>query len=432
MNILNTCHRAAPAVLRRHPPRHVTTALLAFQLALIAIVGIPRPAGAAPGRIIAGADGGFGGHVKAFTSRSLSNTASFFAYSPSFSGGVRVAAGDVNGDGAPDIITGTGLGSSHVKAFSGRDQSELHSFLAYGPTFNGGVFVAAGDVNGDGLDDIVSGTDSGSAGHVKVFDGRTGSELRSFFAYGTSFNGGVRVATGDINGDGTVDIITGTGPGAAPHVKVFNGVNLAEIRSFFAYGVSFTGGVFVAGGDVNSDGFDDIITGTGSGASPHVKVFSGQTGAELHSFFAYEPTFTGGVRVAAGDLDGDGRAEILTAPAKGPPPRVKVFDGMTGQETANFLAYPSNFTDGVFIGAASVKAPRLEIGFDRTNQEMIQLEWPAGCVCEVEANPDVSDPRGWSVLDIRPVENGNHLIMLVPAVQKVRSFRLNCDMEAVR
>jgi hypothetical protein len=128
-----------------------------------------------------------------------------------------------------------------------------------------------GDVNGDGRDDIITGADAGGAPHVKVFDGASGAELRSFFAYSPSFAGGVRVAAGDVNGDGRADIITGAGSGAGPHVKVFDGVTSAEIRSFLAYG-AFIGGVFVAAGDVNGDGMDDIITGADAGAGPHVKV----------------------------------------------------------------------------------------------------------------------------------------------------------------
>ena len=145
----------------------------------------------------------------------------FFAYPVAFKGGVRVAAGDVNGDGGPDIITGTGPGAAHVKAYAGSGLTEVHSFLPYGANFSGGVFVAAGDVNGDGAADIVTGADAGAGPHVKVFDGRTGAEFRSFFAYPVSFTGGVRVAAGDVNGDGVADIITGTGPGGGPHVKVF-------------------------------------------------------------------------------------------------------------------------------------------------------------------------------------------------------------------
>src|SRR5207253_2327651 len=98
---------------------------------------------------------------------------------------------------------------------------------------------------------------------VKVFDGTTGEEIRSFFAF-PGFTGGAFVAAGDVDGDGTDDIIVGAGAGAGPHVKVFSGKDNSLLRSFFAYD-GFTGGVRVASGDFNHDGTDDIITGTGPG-----------------------------------------------------------------------------------------------------------------------------------------------------------------------
>ena len=406
--------------------RHIT------RIIVVSLLTTAQFAAGSASRIVSGADASAGGpQVNAFTGRTQSNVASFFAYTPSFSGGVRVAAGDVNGDGAADIITGSGPGAAHVKVFSGRDFSELRSFLPYGSGFSGGVYVAAGDVNGDGFDDIVTGTDTGVTAHVKVFSGSTGAEIRSFFAYPAGFNGGVRVAAGDVNGDGLADIITGAGPGGGPHVKVFDGASLSELKSFFAYTVSFAGGVFVAAGDVNGDGQIDLITGAGTNAPPQVKAFHGNTLAELRSFFAYPVAFTGGVRVAAGDVNGDGVAEILTSPGMGAMPQVKVFDGSTGNETASFLAYPTAFTDGVFVGAAAVKRPRLEIQTTRTPQE-IQLQWPSGCLCVLEENPDPSDPRGWQPLNVQLEENGTRVGLLLPAVQKVRGYRLNCDIDKVR
>src|SRR5262245_34349672 len=104
-----------------------------------------------------------------------------------------------------------------------------------------GLLSAIADAN-----DIVTGTDSGPTAHVKAFNGHTLTETASFFAYGPSFAGGVRVATGDVNGDGTADIITGAGPGGGPHVKAFSGVDHSELKSFFAYTPAFTGGIFVA------------------------------------------------------------------------------------------------------------------------------------------------------------------------------------------
>src|SRR5687768_2290399 len=123
-------------------------------------------------------------------------------------------------------------GGPHVKGFNVLTASETHSFFAYAPTFTGGVRVAAGDVNGDGFNDIITGSGAGAPGHVKVFDGSTGGELRSFFAYDTGFTGGIHVAAGDVNGDGRADIITGTGASTS-HVKVFSGATGAELRSFF-------------------------------------------------------------------------------------------------------------------------------------------------------------------------------------------------------
>src|SRR5258705_4785527 len=82
-------------------------------------------------RIITG-DGADSAVVKRFL---LSGTpdGAFFAYTPSFAGGVRVAGGDVNGDGVPDIVTSPGPGASggETKAFSGTDFSLLHDFLPY-------------------------------------------------------------------------------------------------------------------------------------------------------------------------------------------------------------------------------------------------------------------------------------------------------------
>ncbi|MFX8645089.1 hypothetical protein ABTM18_20385, partial [Acinetobacter baumannii] len=80
----------------------------------------------------------------------------------------------------------------------------------------------------------------------------------------------------------------------------------------FAYDPGFTGGISVTTADINGDGVDDIITGALSGGGPHVQVFDGTDLHVLRSFFAYDPGFRGGVQVAAGDVTGDGIADIIT------------------------------------------------------------------------------------------------------------------------
>ena len=192
-----------------------------------------------------------------------------------------------------------------------------------------------------------AGSGNGSSPNVKVFSGADGTTvLQNFFAFNAGFTGGVRVAAGDVNGDGIADIIAGTGPGAA-QVTVFSGKDLSVLKNFIAY-PNFTGGVFVAAGDVNGDGLDDIITGTGTGVA-NVKVFSGKDGSLLESFFAF-PSATGGVRVAASDLNGDGIADVIAATGPGDTSQLRAFNGTTLSTLIDFMPYGSS-TAGVFPGA---------------------------------------------------------------------------------
>ena len=242
-------------------------------------------------------------------------------------------------------------GPAIVRVIDPATGADIRTFVPYGAAFTGGVNVALGDVNGDGSPDIITGVASGGESHVKVFDGATGLVLKSFFAF-PGFLGGISVAAGDVNNDGRADIIVGAGAGAGPHVKVFSGATGAQHYSFFAYGSGFGGGVRVAAGDLNGDGFADIITGAGAGAGPHVKAFSGATGAELRSFFAYAPVFAGGVNVAAGDVNGDGQVDIVTG-AGALAPHVEVFNGTTLALQASFFTSPG-FAGGVNVATSDV------------------------------------------------------------------------------
>jgi PAP2 superfamily/FG-GAP-like repeat len=307
-------------------------------------------------RLITGADASGGPQVRVVDSANGQQLFSFFAFDQSFRGGVRVAMGDVNGDGTPDIITAAGPGGGpHIKVFDGTNLHLLYSFFAYDAAFHGGVFVAAGDINGDGYADIVTGADASGGSHVKVFSGKDGSVLRSFFAYSAGFTGGVRVAAGDVNGDGRDDIITGAGPGGGPHVEVFSGVDGSLYRSFFAYDPSFQGGVFVAAGDCDGNGRADIVTGAGAGGGPHVKVFN-YKGALLQSFFAFQPQLQpsfNGVHVGCTDFNGDGRADLLTGAGRGDAPVIECRDAMNLNQIDRQYAYDPSFLGGVNVGGAA-------------------------------------------------------------------------------
>jgi hypothetical protein len=306
-------------------------------------------ASAQSGQLVVGPDSGGGSVVRLFDLPSAAAAGSFNAYGVGFSGGVRVATGDVTGDGVLDIITAAGAGAApQVKVFDGATHAETSSFLAFDAGFTGGVYVASGDINRDGRADIIASAGSATP-RVLVFSGRDGSVLRDFFAYTPGFSGGVRVGAGDVNGDGFADIITSPGAGGGPQVRVFSGQTNNELHSFFAYDAGFTGGVFVAAADVNNDGRADIVTGTDASSPGHVKAFSGSDLSLLRSFLAFDASFTGGVRVGAGDVDGDGFAEIAAVTGPGVAINARVFDGQTGVQSADFNPYGSAFSGGAFI-----------------------------------------------------------------------------------
>src|SRR5262249_29971659 len=199
----------------------------------------------------AGADEGSTSMVHVYDS-SGDQIGSFLAFDPSFMGGVRVAVGDVNGDGVLDVIAASGPGQDPlVKVIDGTklgdlqqngeiaDNALLAKFDAYNPGFMGGVNVAFGR---DSLarPELVTGAGAGGGPHVLVLDATKLGQVQGngeiapsaviagFYAYDPGFAGGVTVAIGDVNGDGTLDIITGAGPGGGPHVKVVDGTKLTQ------------------------------------------------------------------------------------------------------------------------------------------------------------------------------------------------------------
>ena len=320
---------------------------------------------------------------------------------PRFTGNVRAAMADVTGDGVPDTITGPGPGGGpNVIVYDGRTGAKFTDLNAFETGFTGGVFVAAADLNGDGKAEVFVTPDQGGGPVVAIYDGagltagknETAQLARFFGIVDPDFRGGARAAVGDVNGDGTPDLLVAAGFGGGPRLAVFDGLTAtnpalfatekgAQIRSangvfrgpffetfqlprkltgdFFVFEDTLRNGVFVAAGDLTGDGAAEVIVGGGPGGGPRVFALDGRdlmAGRQtpVANFFAGDSTSRGGVRVAVRP-DAAGRPQLVTGSGDGEAARVRVYKpatarsgGAADQELTPFGG--AVLANGVFVG----------------------------------------------------------------------------------
>ena len=286
---------------------------------------------------------------------------------------VVAGAGDTDANAANDVAIDTdalpflvaandaGVGSTPevtvIDPFTG---AVRHRFLAYEAGFRGGVRVAVADVDADGVGEIVTAPGSGRVGEIRVFR-QNGTELVAFRSqpYGGQHRGGIEVAGGDFNADGFDDIVTAVSRGAGDvRVLVSDGsrVVLDPARSFRPFADGFRGGATVAAADLDGDRAAEIIVGSGVGATPAVLVYSvAGPPALVDRFrpFAADPGFTGGVQVAAARFNTDATPDIIVAGGRGAKSFFEVYDGRINAAVANASLVPRQ---AAFAGLARANA----------------------------------------------------------------------------
>jgi hypothetical protein len=266
-------------------------------------------------------------------------------------GGLNVAMADLGEDGTPEILIANGVGNEPRVRVMREDGSEIGSFLAYDPAMGVGIDLAACDLNGDGINEIVTAPEKGGGPHVRIFS-NTGEALHpGFFAYAESFRGGVHLACGDLNGDERADLVTLPQAGGGPHVRVwkYQDGTVSLAHEFFAFEESDRRGLVGLVSHrtltlASSKGIQtDLVTysfvsepkvihtqswtdeGTATGA---VGLLARENALMLviegsrHLVELASPSFittiveTGSPRAASGDFDHDGVDEIVVAPGK--------------------------------------------------------------------------------------------------------------------
>jgi hypothetical protein len=294
----------------------------------------------------------------------------FNAYASTLKGGFGVVWADVDNDGALELVTyPTTKLTSHVRIFRA-DGTLIGQFFAYDEGFKSGLTATVGDVNADGRDEIIIGHRGGGGSNVRVYTWNATTskfDLVTWFGpFASTFKGGVGVAAGDVNGDGRADIVTWPYMEGGPNVRVYSiGTdNKASLLSWYMpYASSFRGMLNVKMGDVDGDTRADIVTAVASKGSPNVQIYKWSTTTSKFErvgwFMAYDASFKGGVEIAVGDFNGSGGAEVMTAPTGNGGPNIRTY---TYDATATTkmkllewgMPYDAKMKTGVNIAALDV------------------------------------------------------------------------------
>jgi len=247
-----------------------------------------------------------GGFVRVYDQTGEQTRNGFFSYIDNQPGNTQISKTDIDADLVPEIITSE---NGSIKVSQG---GKIKTVIApFGAGFKKTVNFAAADLNGDGTKEIIVAPGAGGGPQVRIFS--TSGKLLSagFFAYDKKFRGGVSLAVADLSGDALKEIIVAPGAGGGPQVRIFSTSGKLLSAGFFAYDKKFRGGISLAAADVNGDKKNEIITAAASGGE-RVRIFDSQ-GKMLSQFSAYGEAIAGGVKVSTSDLNRDGRFEILVS-----------------------------------------------------------------------------------------------------------------------
>ncbi len=222
-------------------------------------------------------------------------------------------------------------------------------FLAFAPTFLGGVKVSMVDVNDDGIPEVITSPGTGGGPQVRIFTA-TGALVKSFFAFDEKSRQGVSVALGDVDGDFYPDLVAVVGAGVSSDAVVF-GMDGQEKMRFPISGYQANTPLTVAVADIDDDYDNELVVAPLSG-SPLVSVYDND-GRPLVDFMAYAENMTAGVSLAAGDFDGDDRDEIVVSPRAPGSANIRIFNKI-GALWGQFFVGGASVTTGAVVDVSDI------------------------------------------------------------------------------
>jgi hypothetical protein len=232
------------------------------------------------------------------------------------------------------------------RSFDQNGKQTRNGFFAYDNRYPAGAQIIFADIDNDKINETLV----NSNGTITIYRGT--KILKTFQPFAGLFKGNISLAIADLNGNGQKELVIGAGAGGGPQVRIFSTDGRLLSGGFFAYDRNFRGGVNVTAIDYNNDGKDEIITGAGTGGGPQVRIFN-KDGKVLGGFFAYAQTSRNGVSVAAGRISGNKEKQIITGSGPGSTPSVRIWDKY-GKMISQFLAYDATAKSGITVSAADV------------------------------------------------------------------------------
>jgi len=309
--------------------------------------------------IVAGLGSGTYPKVRVLEPDTFALRKEFLAFRSTNRYGTHVDAGDLDNDGIAEVVAGTGQGSQAAFRVFREDGTKLATIYPFGTTSRAGVTIAVADVNGDGRDDIIAGAASRSAAvRVFTFDMVTAqaTQIAEIPKLSATYKSGYNVAADDLDLDGRAEIVISRRANSAGY-RVFSyndTTTLVQESVVYAYdGKSFRSGLHVATGDINGDGRGEILTVASKGYYASIRAFT-DANELIGSFKPFSTAFFGGAVMTTLDINNDGVDEILTSPYSGAQPILRTFRYDTMNHVFTRLdsrnVYPATIRNGLRLG----------------------------------------------------------------------------------